>query len=62
MRAFLRGARHPGARDLCAAERIATAVRRGKPVVLGMGAHPIKVGLGPVIVDLIERGRPPPSP
>ena len=46
------------ARDLRGAvERIARALRRGRPVVLGMGAHPIKVGLGPVIVDLIERGR-----
>ena len=46
------------ARDLRAAvERIAGALRRDRPVVLGMGAHPIKVGLGPVIVDLIERGR-----
>src|SRR5262249_28459019 len=35
----------------------AEAIRRGRPVVLGMGAHPIKVGLGPLIVDLIERGR-----
>lgn len=40
-----------------AAARIARAVRTGKPVVLGMGAHGIKVGLGPLIVDLIERGR-----
>jgi len=40
-----------------AAARIASAIRRRKPVVLGMGAHPIKVGLGPVIVDLLERGR-----
>jgi hypothetical protein len=59
MRRFLRGL--PGilgAADLrTAADRIATAIRRGKPVVLGMGAHPIKVGLGPTIVDLIERGR-----
>src|SRR5256885_8750840 len=46
------------ARDLRGAvERIAGALRRGRPVVLGMGAHPIKVGLGPVIVDLIERRR-----
>ncbi len=46
------------ARDLVtAATRIAGALRRGRPVVLGMGAHPIKVGLGPLIVDLIERGR-----
>jgi hypothetical protein len=40
-----------------AAARIARAVRRGRPVVLGMGAHPIKVGLGPLIADLIQRGR-----
>jgi ribosomal protein S5 len=59
MRAFLRGLPHIlGAADLrTAADRIATAIRRGKPVVLGMGAHPIKVGLGPMIVDLIDRGR-----
>jgi len=59
MRAFLRGLPDIlGARDLHqAAAHIATAIRRGKPVVLGMGAHPIKVGLGPLIVDLIERGR-----
>jgi len=42
-------------RDAIAA--IAGAIRRGRPVVLGMGAHPIKVGLGPLIVDLIHRGR-----
>jgi len=46
------------ARELRAAvERIAGALRRDRLVVLGMGAHPIKVGLGPTIVDLIERGR-----
>jgi len=46
------------ARDLRrAVERIARALRRDRLVVLGMGAHPIKVGLGPTIVDLIERGR-----
>jgi hypothetical protein len=46
------------ARDLrTAADAVASAVRRGRPVVLGMGAHPIKVGLGPLIVDLVERGR-----
>jgi len=28
----------------------------GKMVVLAMGAHPIKVGLNPVILDLMERG------
>jgi hypothetical protein len=46
------------ARDLRAAvDAIARAIRRGRPVVLGMGAHPIKVGLGPLVVDLIARGR-----
>jgi hypothetical protein len=59
MRAFLRGLPDIlGAHDLRAgADQIASAIRRGRPVVLGMGAHPIKVGLGPVIVDLLERGR-----
>jgi ribosomal protein S5 len=37
--------------------RIAAAIQRDKPVVLGMGAHPVKVGLSPLIVDLIARGR-----
>jgi len=37
--------------------RIAAAIRRRRPVVLGMGAHAIKVGLSPLIVDLIARGR-----
>jgi deoxyhypusine synthase len=59
MRAFLEGLPDIlAARDLrAAAEAIAGACRRGRPVVLGMGAHPIKVGLGPLVVDLIERGR-----
>jgi hypothetical protein len=29
---------------------------QGRPVLLGMGAHPIKVGLAPVIIDLLKRG------
>ena len=36
--------------------RIVTAVRGDKMVLLGMGAHPIKVGLNPIIIDLMERG------
>jgi len=36
--------------------RIGKAHRNGKPVILGMGAHPIKVGLSPLIVRLMERG------
>lgn len=35
---------------------VADAKRGGRAVILGMGAHVIKVGLTPVIVDLMERG------
>lgn len=35
---------------------IADAVRSDKMIILAMGAHPIKVGLNPVILDLMERG------
>ena len=35
---------------------IATAFQKEKVVVLGMGAHVIKVGLNPVVIDLMERG------
>jgi hypothetical protein len=38
------------------AERIARARERGKPVILAMGAHPIKVGLSPLVIHLMERG------
>jgi hypothetical protein len=38
------------------ADRIAGAVRRRKMVLLGMGAHPIKVGLSPILIDWMERG------
>jgi hypothetical protein len=37
-------------------QRIAAAVQAQRPVVLGMGAHPLKVGLSPLIIDLLERG------
>jgi len=36
--------------------RVARARRAGKPVLVMMGAHVIKVGLSPVLVDLLERG------
>jgi len=36
--------------------RIVEAVRGDKMVLLGMGAHPIKVGLNPIIINLMERG------
>jgi len=32
------------------------ARRKGKPVLFGCGAHVIKVGLQPVLIDLMERG------
>jgi hypothetical protein len=35
---------------------IVHAVKEGKMVLLAMGAHVIKVGLNPVIIDLMERG------
>lgn len=38
------------------ARDIVDARKRGRPVILGMGAHPTKVGLNPVIVDLMRRG------
>ncbi|MFA5074267.1 MAG: hypothetical protein WC539_10280 [Nitrospirota bacterium] len=41
-------------KDVVAA--IVQARKNKKPVMLGMGAHPIKVGLNPVIIDLMERG------
>ena len=37
-------------------EKIADAVINEKPVILMMGAHVIKVGLGPVVIDLMEQG------
>jgi hypothetical protein len=40
-----------------AAKAIAQRQRAGRPVVLGMGAHPIKVGLSPLIIDWMKRGK-----
>ena len=37
-------------------DAIVKARRSGRPVVLGMGAHPIKTGLSPLIIDLMQRG------
>ncbi len=36
--------------------RIIRARKAGKPVVMAMGAHVLKVGLAPLIIDLMERG------
>lgn len=38
------------------AESIVKAVKSKKMVILAMGAHGIKVGLNPIITDLMERG------
>jgi hypothetical protein len=38
------------------AAAVAEAVRNGRPVVVMMGAHPIKCGLNPVLVDAMRRG------
>ncbi len=35
--------------------RLAKAHRAGRPIIVGMGAHVIKVGLNPVLIDLMER-------
>ncbi len=36
--------------------RLQIAVKGKKTIILAMGAHTIKVGLGPIILDLMERG------
>jgi hypothetical protein len=36
--------------------RLAAARRLEKPIIWGMGAHVIKLGLGPLLVDLMQRG------
>jgi deoxyhypusine synthase len=38
------------------ARKIADCHRENQTVLLGMGAHPIKVGLSPLIIDFMERG------
>ncbi len=35
---------------------IVQARRDSRPVILGMGAHPVKLGLSPVIIELMSRG------
>jgi len=37
-------------------ERIAKAFQQKRMILLGMGAHPIKVGLNPILIDLMEKG------
>ncbi len=38
------------------AEDVLRARSHGKPIIWGLGAHVIKVGLSPLLVDLMERG------
>jgi len=35
--------------------RLAAAHNDGRPILVGMGAHVIKVGLNPILIDLMER-------
>lgn len=58
MRSFLRGLPDIlAARNLKEISRkIADCHKKNRTVVLGMGAHPIKVGLSPLIIDFMERG------
>ncbi|HEX9903321.1 MAG TPA: hypothetical protein VGB72_10725, partial [Acidobacteriota bacterium] len=37
-------------------QRMASARRRKKGLIFGLGAHVIKVGLNPVLIDLMKRG------
>lgn len=37
-------------------ERLAAIHKAGRPIVVGLGAHVIKVGLNPILIDLMERG------
>ncbi|NLT74095.1 MAG: hypothetical protein GXX94_07890 [Chloroflexi bacterium] len=49
-------AKTPDAQVPVLAERIIAARRLGRPVILMMGAHLIKVGLSRYLIDLIDRG------
>ncbi len=49
--------RQLAARDLLEiAAHMAEALRRKRPLIWAFGAHVIKVGLSPIIIDLMERG------
>jgi hypothetical protein len=37
-------------------QHVKNARKLDKPIIIGMGAHSVKVGLSPVIIDLMERG------
>ncbi len=36
-------------------QRLAASHRASRPIIFGMGAHVIKVGLNPILIDLMER-------
>lgn len=38
------------------ADAVVAAVRHDRPVVFAFGAHVLKVGCGPIVIDLIQRG------
>lgn len=58
MRSFIRGLPEilAGQNLKAVARKIAECRRKNRTVLLGMGAHPIKVGLSPLIIDFMERG------
>jgi len=37
-------------------DRLAASHTNDRPIIIGMGAHVIKVGLNPILIDLMERG------
>jgi hypothetical protein len=37
------------------ASQVASAFQTGKTIILGLGAHVIKVGLNPIVIDLMKR-------
>lgn len=37
-------------------DSVVSAHRQGKPVILGMGAHVIKCGLSPLVIEMMRRG------
>ncbi len=46
-----------GAKTLKAvAKAVAAAHRKGRPVIVGIGAHVVKVGLNPILVDWMKQG------
>jgi hypothetical protein len=45
-----------GSSFIAVVDAIARAARDGRPVVCMMGGHIVKTGVGPVIIDLVERG------